>query len=219
MPSARRSCCGRLVLLGGIAAFGFNFQILLPLFATRILDLGRGGLRRAVRRDGHRLPGRLADPRLHAPAAGDSTDARRRHRVRRCCSSGSRPSRSVWIAAPLIVGAGYASMLMINTINATVQANVDRCAARPGDGALRHRLRRIGAARGLFAGAVAEALGTPAAFLAGSALSALTLAVVALGLRAARRRGELGVTTIDSSSGRAGALGAAADARPASAAR
>jgi hypothetical protein len=77
---------------------------------------------------------------------------------------------------------------------------------------------------GIFAGAVAEAFGTPAAFLAGSVLSLLTLAVVALGLRSAQRQGTLGVTTLDSSSrGRAAAAdgdGASGpDARPASATR
>jgi len=53
-------------------------------------------------------------------------------------------------------------------------------------------------------GAVAETLGTPAAFFAGAALSLLTIAIVAFGLRWARDRGSLGVTTIDSGgSGRA----------------
>jgi ABC-type branched-subunit amino acid transport system permease subunit len=50
---------------------------------------------------------------------------------------------------------------------------------------------------GLFAGVVAQALGTPAAFLAGAALSLVTLAIVALGLRRASRHGRLGVTTLD----------------------
>ena len=107
---------------------------------------------------------------------------------------GIAASRSVWLAAPLIMAAGYASMLMINTINATIQANVTD--------ALRGRVMALyvtvfaGTAPlgGLFAGAVAEAWGTPAAFLAGAALSAATLVIVALGLRGARRRGTLGVT-------------------------
>ncbi|HUH07375.1 MAG TPA: hypothetical protein VML96_06160, partial [Egibacteraceae bacterium] len=71
---------------------------------------------------------------------------------------------------------------------------------------------------GLFAGAVAEAWGTPVAFLVGAALSALTLALVAFGLRRASRRGDLGVTTLDSSSKRPEGH-PAADAQPASAAR
>jgi hypothetical protein len=61
---------------------------------------------------------------------------------------------------------------------------------------------------GLFAGFVAEAWGTPAAFLAGSALSMLTIAVVVLGLRSAAQRGDLGVTVIEGWSERRDAPGA-----------
>jgi MFS family permease len=93
-------------------------------------------------------------------------------------------------------------MLMINTINATVQANVSD--------ALRGRVMSFyvtvfaGSAPlgGLFAGAVAEAWGSPAAFLIGSAISLVVLAVVALGLRSAASRGSLGVTLLDTSSQR-----------------
>jgi len=127
-------------------------------------------------------------------------------------------SRTVWVAAPLIVAAGYASMLMINTINATVQANVTD--------ALRGRVMALyvtvfaGSAPlgGLFAGGVAEAWGTPAAFIAGAALSAATLLIVAFGLRAAHRRGALGVTTIGNSPANS-ARGVGPDPRPASTAR
>jgi MFS family permease len=111
-------------------------------------------------------------------------------------------SRSAWVAAPFVVGAGYASMLMINTINATVQANVSD--------ALRGRVMSLyvtvfaGSAPlgGLFSGAVAEAFGTPLAFVAGSVLSIAVLGIVAVGLRRASRRGELGVTLLDTSSRR-----------------
>ena len=164
-----------LVLLGGIAAFGFNFQILLPLFAARRARPGPGGIRRPVRGDGGRLAGGLADARLHEQPQGDPADARRRTRSSARCWSGSPPSDNVWVAAGLILGAGYFSMLMINTINATVQANTPD--------ALRGRVMSFyvtvfaGSAPvgGLFAGAVAEAWGVPAAFLAGAALSFLTL--------------------------------------------
>jgi MFS family permease len=116
------------------------------------------------------------------------------------------------------VGAGYASILMINTINATIQANVTD--------ALRGRVMALfvtvfaGSAPlgGLFAGAVAEAWGTPAAFLAGAGLSALTLLIVALGLRAAHRRGKLGVTIIGTPSAPP-SRGVGPDPRPASTAR
>jgi len=127
-------------------------------------------------------------------------------------------ARTVWVAAPLVMGAGYASMLMINTINATVQANVTD--------ALRGRVMALyvtvfaGSAPlgGLFAGAVAEAWGAPAAFVAGAVLSAATLALVTVGLRRASARGPLGVTTIDSSSRRPEAR-PSPEARPASAPR
>ncbi len=188
-----------LVLLAGIAAFGFNFQILLPLFASGELGLGADGY------------GALFAAMGVGSLAGSLTLAFMRERralplmfiggvVFAILLVGISLSRSVWVAAPLVLGAGYFSMLMINTINATVQANVSD--------ALRGRVMALyvtvfaGSAPlgGLFAGAVADFFGTPTAFQAGAVLSALTLAVVALGLRAARRRGDLGVTTIDSSS-------------------
>ena len=190
-----------LVLLGGIAAFGFNFQILLPLFATDVLDLGAegyGGLFAAMGVGS--LAGSLTLAFMHQRRAiplmmiGGVAFS--------LLLVGIGLSRSVWLAAPLVVGAGYSSMLMINTINATVQANV-------GD-ALRGRVMSLyvtvfaGSAPlgGLFAGAVAEAWGSPTAFLVGAVLSAATVGLVAYGLRSARDRGSLGVTTIDSSSRR-----------------
>ena len=188
-----------LVLLAGIAAFGFNFQILLPLFASGDLGLGADGY------------GALFAAMGVGSLAGSLTLAFMRERralplmfiggaVFAVLLVGISLSRSLWVAAPLVLGAGYFSMLMINTINATVQANVSD--------ALRGRVMALyvtvfaGSAPlgGLFAGAVADFFGTPAAFQAGAVLSALTLAIVALGVRAARRRGDLGVTTIDSSS-------------------
>lgn len=188
-----------LVLLGGIAAFGFNFQILLPLFATGILDLGADGY------------GALFAAMGIGSLAGSLTLAvlRRRRAIPLMLGGGLvfsfllvaiAISRSVWLAAPLILAAGYSSMLMINTINATVQANVTD--------ALRGRVMSFyvtvfaGSAPlgGLFAGFAAETWGTPTAFVAGAVLSLATVGIVALGLRAAGRRGPLGVTTLDTSS-------------------
>ncbi|CAN5180596.1 MFS transporter [soil metagenome] len=210
-----------LVLLAGIAAFGFNFQILLPLFATRILDLGADGY------------GALFAAMGIGSLGGSLTLAfmRQRRAIPLMLIGGVAfvgllvgisLARDVWLAAPLILGAGYASMMMINTINATVQANVAD--------ALRSRVMALyvtvfaGSAPlgGLFAGAVAEAWGTPAALVVGAVLSLATVGVVAWGLRAAARRGSLGVTTIDSSSRRPEKRpegGTSKDARPASAAR
>jgi MFS family permease len=205
-----------LVLLGGIAAFGFNFQILLPLYATDILDLEADGY------------GALFAAMGIGSLAGSLTLAimRRRRAVRLMLSGGVvfsltlvaiAASSSVWLAAPLILAAGYFSMLMINTINATVQANVSD--------ALRGRVMSFyvtvfaGSAPlgGLFAGFVAETWGTPAAFVSGAVLSLATVGIVALGLRWAGRRGSLGVTTIDTSSERPGAPRRAVEARPSAA--
>ncbi len=207
-----------LLLLAGIAAFGFNFQILLPLFATEVLDLNADGY------------GALYAALGIGSLSGSLTLAFMRQRralplmliggtIFSILLLGIAFARSVWVAAPLVVATGYFAMLMINTINATVQANVPD--------ALRGRVMSFyvtvfaGSAPlgGLFAGVVAEAWGTPAAFLAGSALSALTVGGVAIGLRSARARGPLGVTIIDSSSRRPEPTPARADARPASATR
>ncbi len=206
-----------LVLLGGIAAFGFNFQILLPLYARGVLGLDAGGY------------GALFAALGVGSLTGSLTLAfmRQRRAIPLMFVGGViffmllvaiGLSRNVWVVGAAVMGAGFASMLMINTINATVQANVAD--------ALRGRVMSLyvtvfaGSAPlgGLFAGAVAEAWGTPVAFLVGAALSALTLALVAWGLRRASRRGDLGVTTLDGSSKRPEGQ-TAADARPASAAR
>lgn len=206
-----------LALLGGIAAFGFNFQILLPLYATEILALDADGY------------GALYAALGIGSLTGSFTLAFMRQRraiplmlaggvVFAALLVGISGSRSAWVAAPLVVGAGFASMLMINTINATVQANVpDR---------LRGRVMSLyvtvfaGSAPlgGLFAGGIAEAWGTPTAFLAGATASIVTAGIVALGLRRAAGQGSLGVTVIDSSSRRPEAP-PAAEQRPASATR
>jgi MFS family permease len=204
-----------LVLLGGIAAFGFNFQILLPVFVREVLALDAEGY------------GALFAAMGVGSVAGSLTLAfmHRRRAIPLMLLGGLVFSvllvaialvRNVWVVAALITAAGYASMLMINTINATVQANVPD--------ALRGRVMSFyvtvfaGSAPlgGLFAGVVAEGLGSPAAFLAGAGLSALTVGLVAYGLRRASARGDLGVTTIDSAESR---RPAAPEARPASATR
>ena len=205
-----------LALLAGIAAFGFNFQILLPLFATQILALDADGY------------GALYAALGIGSLTGSLTLAFMRQRralplmlIGGVAFSGLlvgiSVSSNMWMAVPLVMGAGFASMLMINTINATVQANVPD--------QLRGRVMALyvtvfaGSAPlgGLFAGGIAEAWGTPAAFLVGATASAATVGVVALGLRRARAEGPLGVTIIDSSSRRPEPR--PAEARPASAAR
>jgi MFS family permease len=205
-----------LVLLGGIAAFGFNFQILLPLFARDILGLEADGY------------GALFAAMGIGSLSGSLTLAimRQRRAIPLMLGGGIvfsfllvaiAASRNVWLAAPLVLAAGYFSMLMINTINATVQANVAD--------ALRGRVMSFyvtvfaGSAPlgGLFAGFVAESLGTPAAFVTGAALSLLTVAIVAVGLRWAGSRGSLGVTLLDTSSERPDRPRPAVGARPSAA--
>ena len=112
-----------LVLLGGIAAFGFNFQILLPVFVREVLALDAEGY------------GALFAAMGVGSVAGSLTLAfmHRRRAIPLMLLGGLVFSvllvaialvRNVWVVAALITAAGYASMLMINTINATVQANV-----------------------------------------------------------------------------------------------
>jgi MFS family permease len=108
-------------------------------------------------------------------------------------------SRNAWLAGLLGIGVGFSSMLVINTINATVQANVsDR---------LRGRVMALfvtvfaGTAPigSIFAGAVAEVAGTPEAFVIGAILSLGVTALVAWRFSAAASAGRLGITRIDSS--------------------
>ena len=207
-----------LVLLGGIAAFGFNFQILLPLFANEVLALGAEGY------------GALYAVMGIGSLAGSLTLAIMSKRraiplmlgggvVFSLLLAGIAIGRDVIVVGALVMAAGYASMLMINTINATVQANVTD--------ALRGRVMSFyvtvfaGSAPigGIFAGAVAETWGTPAAFLAGAVLSLVTVGLVALGLRRSARRGSLGVTTLDTSGRTPAAASPSPEARGASAAR
>jgi hypothetical protein len=174
-----------LVLLGGVAAFGFNFQILLPIFAQTVLALGADGY------------GALFAALGIGSLSGSLTLAfMRRRRALRLMIGGGLVfavlvialglSRTPWLAYPFVVGAGYFSMLMINTINATVQANVTD--------QLRGRVMALyvtvfaGTAPlgGLVAGAMAQAWGAAAAFVIGALLSMVVIGLVAWRLRGAR---------------------------------
>jgi len=186
-----------LVLLAGVASFGFNFQILLPLFSKDVLHLGAEGY------------GALYAAMGVGSLAGAMTLAfmQNRSALRLILGGGLAfgvleiglgLTRVVWLAFPLILLVGYFSMLMINTINAMVQANVSD--------QLRGRVMALyvtvfaGSAPvgGLFAGIVAEKWGTPPAFVIGALLSLATVGLVAWRLRAARTAGKLGTTIIDS---------------------
>ena len=90
---------------------------------------------------------------------------------------------SPMVAFALVIGIGLASMLMINTINVTIQNAVPD--------ALRGRVMALyvtvfaGTAPigGLLAGALAQAFGPSVAFSVGAALGAGVLAVVAWNMR------------------------------------
>ena len=185
-----------LILLGGIASFGFNFQILLPLFAQDVLKLGAEG-----------YGGLYAAMGVGSLAGSLTLAVMQRRRVLPLMIGGGAVFclllagigivRTVLPVAILVAGVGYFSMLMVNTINATVQANVSD--------ALRGRVMSLyvmvfaasAPIGGLFAGGVAEAWGTPAAFLIGALLSAIVVALFAWALHSAGKRGPLGVTQLD----------------------
>jgi predicted MFS family arabinose efflux permease len=175
-----------LVLLGGTAALAMNFQTLLPLFTSSALGLGAQGY------------GAL----FAAIGAGSLIGS-----LGLAFMSSQRPmtplvigggalflaltfalgfARSPAVAFPLVVGIGLGAMLMINTINVTIQNAVPD--------ALRGRVMALyvtvfaGSAPigGIFAGSLAQAFGAPVALSVGAALAGLVLGLVAWKLRPAR---------------------------------
>ncbi len=187
-----------LVLLGVVGTFGLNFRILVPLYAERTLGLGAVGY-----------------GALYAmTAVGSLTGAlslaytRERRAVALMLGGGVLFGiaeiaiafvHATLPAIPLMFGAGLFSMLMINTVNATVQANVTD--------ALRGRVMSLyvmvfagtSPIGGIFAGAVAERWDAPAAFLAGGVISIAGVALVAWRWWLAARQGRMGVTRIGQS--------------------
>jgi MFS family permease len=166
-----------LVLLGGMSVFAMNFQTLLPLFARFTLDMDAGayGALFAVMGAGS-LVGSLV-----LAFMGES-----RPRLRLILGGGMAflvfevmlgLIRTPALAYPVVALVGLASMLMVNTINATVQRSV------PDE--LRGRVMALyvtvfagsGPLGGLFAGAVAQVLGPPAGFIIGAALASVFLAL------------------------------------------
>lgn len=94
--------------------------------------------------------------------------------------------RSPFAAFPIVIGIGLASMLMVNTINITIQNSVPDH--------LRGRVMSLYVTvfagstpiGGLFAGGVAQAFGAPFAFSLGAALASAVLVVVGWRLRSVR---------------------------------
>jgi MFS family permease len=177
-----------LVLLGGIAALAMNFQTLLPLFSRDALGMdaeGYGALFAAI--GAGSLAGSLGLAFISSQRP-----------MKRLILGGAAVflvltfalgfARSATVAFPLVVGIGLASMLMINTINVTIQNSVPD--------ALRGRVMALygtvfaGSAPigGLIAGSLAQAFGASVAFSIGAAAAAFVLALVAVKLRAGRER-------------------------------
>ncbi|HLY35280.1 MAG TPA: MFS transporter [Candidatus Limnocylindria bacterium] len=171
-----------LVLLGGISIFGLNFQTLLPLFAVHTLGLDPHG-------DGSLAYGALYGTMGIGSLVGSMSLAfagSRRPLVRLILGGGvmfvafelllgmTRSLEPAFVWVPFI---GLASMLMINTINVTVQMGV------PDE--LRGRVMSLyvlvfagsSPLGGLFAGGVAQLWGAPAGFVLGALFSIVFLAV------------------------------------------
>jgi MFS family permease len=172
-----------LVLLGGVAALAMNFQTLLPLFTRDALGMDSGGYGAIYAAMG-------AGSLVGSLALAFMTSQRP---ILRLILGGAAAFlglafvlgfvREPAIAFLLVVAIGLSSMLMVNTINVTIQNSVPD--------ALRGRVMSLyvtvfaGSAPigGLFAGAAAEAFGAPVAFSLGAGFAVGILALVAWKLR------------------------------------
>jgi len=183
-----------LVLLGGIAALAMNFQTLLPLYTRNVLGLDSGGYGALFATMG---AGSLAG------SLGLAFASSQRPLIRLILGGAGAFLglafvlgfvRSPLLAFPLVAGIGLASMLMVNTINVTVQNSVPD--------ALRGRVMSLyvtvfaGSAPigGLLAGALAETFGAAVAFSVGAASASAVLALVAWrlwGVREPRMRADV----------------------------
>ncbi len=175
-----------LVMLGGVTGLAMNFQTLLPIFTRDALGMDSGGY-------GAIFAAMGAGSLMGSLALAFATSQRPMFRL---IIGGAAFFlvlafalgfvRSPLLAFPLVVGIGLGSMLMVNTINVTVQNSVPD--------ALRGRVMALyvtvfaGTAPigGLFAGALAEAFGAAFALSTGAALASGVLLVVAWRLRSVR---------------------------------
>jgi MFS family permease len=167
-----------LLLLGGMATFGMNFQTLLPLFARDTLQLGAEGYGALFATMGlGSLIGSLglAFAGSRRPLVGLIMGGAVAFILFEV-SLGL--VRDPFAAFPLIMALGMASMLMVNTINVTIQNSVSD--------ELRGRVMSLyvtvfaGSAPigGFFAGSVAQLWGPPAGFLLGAGIASLFVAFV-----------------------------------------
>jgi predicted MFS family arabinose efflux permease len=167
-----------LVLLAGFAIFGMNFQTLLPLYARDTLGLGAEGYGALFASMG---VGSLMGS-LSLAFAGSRRPLTPLIIGGAVAFIGFELALGVVrvpaAAYPLMVFLGLSSMLMVNTINVTIQNSVSD--------ALRGRVMSLyvtvfaGSAPigGFFAGFVAQLWGPPAGFLLGGAIASIFVAVV-----------------------------------------
>jgi MFS family permease len=184
-----------LVLLGFVATFGLNFRILIPLFAQDVLNLGADGYGFLYACTGlGSLVGALSLAYMRQRRAlvlmlGGAL-------AFGLLTIGLSMTQTLGPAVIFALGAGLTSMLMINTVNATVQANVTD--------EVRGRVMALyvtvfagtSPIGGIFAGAVAERWDSATAFALGGLVSIGATVLVGWQWRRAALRGRLGVTRI-----------------------
>jgi MFS family permease len=167
-----------LVLLLGMATFAMNFQTLLPLYARNTLGMGAEGYGALYATMGvGSLIGSLGlafasrRPLLALMLGGAVAFL--------VFELGLGLTRDPGFAYPLVLLIGLSSMVMVNTINVTVQNSVSN--------ELRGRVMSLyvtvfaGSAPigGFLAGAVAQVWGAPAGFVLGAMFSTAAIALVA----------------------------------------
>ena len=184
-----------LVMLGGMAMLAMNFQTLLPLFTRDTLGMDSGGYGALFSALGAgSLVGSLmlAFGSSRRPVLGYIVGG---GAVFLALELALGFVRTPLLAFPMLFGIGLASMLMVNTINVTIQNSVPD--------ALRGRVMSLyvtvfaGTAPlgGLFAGAIAQAFGAPVAISLGAGLAVSVLVVVAWRLRSVRMPPTAGLRT------------------------
>lgn len=175
-----------LVLLGGTAVLAMNFQTLLPIYTRDALGMDSGGYGALFATMG---VGSL----LGSLTLAFATD--QRPLVKLMLGGGAAflalgfslgLAGTPWMAFPIVIGMGFFQMLMVNTVNVTVQNSVPDL--------LRGRVMALyvtvfagsGPLGGLFAGGVAQLAGAPFALSLGAGLAVGVLGLVAWRLRGIR---------------------------------
>ena len=176
-----------LVLLGGMSVFALNFQVLLPVYARQTLAVEAGGYGLLFATMGlGSLMGSLTlasmgerRPRLRLILGGGATFVALEIALGLTSSPGA--------AYALLAAIGFASMLMVNTINATVQHAVPD--------QLRGRVMALyvtvfagaGPFGSVLAGAIAQWSGAPAALILGGIIAGGFVVAAAVGYGVFRR--------------------------------